>query len=872
MSSAQKSKEKFIRPILDRHGRQLILQGLNASQYAKENRGENDRFGSWETEFDVRYQAINLGFNVVRFLIFWEGVMPVPRDVSTHATERYFASIERRLNWYADNHIHVILDMHQDNWSYQCRGQGAPGWASAPVSSVEPPTGLPFFVKSASDSVIESTDAFWSNKDGLQDAFADAWYAVASRFKDHPAVLGYDLLNEPIRIDAVLDRAVADLGPVLHVPILEIFGKYLKDVVHVAVGINGAKALGSVFKNILKGMLGDGYEKTPNDYVDNIVEVLLQRRKLNDWGYQIAVQDFEGTALNGMYQRVIDRIREVDQNSYIFCEPMSVGGNWGARTFLGALQDRRAGEPRLVYAPHLYPPLLSGYSDNDRTIIKTWLKHSYEYASRNQMSWFAGEIGATGYIDSVQDTIDWFTEYQLGWAYWVSDPGSGPIDWTGEIGMPDYARVPKVRNAMVTMYPRAVAGTITSYKYDRDEQLFALEYNSNGGDPEASNSVACETEIALPELVCPDLSRVRFHSSVAGDELTIDTERRVLRARHSDTASKPHRITVVGPIAATLPAGALELTYWYGKEPQGEELHLYSCSLGAKNLSTDELDNIDIAYDIVEEISQGWQVQYCDAQGNIQADQNPHVQLSSLMPDASHEFSRRYFRLTPVEPGGEQRDPKVAVSHTLHVSYRQAGENVSIEATTNAIGTRSRDYLGRWIYKYGDSYFIRELSADHTAQLRILNDPDPVWDHPRKWSFDGTGVRMYIPSGKVGNRLVLDKDPDTLTFEFGELDGHSARRGRRRNDYVGSWAFQVPGDDTFRYRELRADETAAVYFFQNGEHQAQHENWSWKYEDGFARLYNAKGTLIDTHWLVSRDLLAFVDKERSAQRVQAGHP
>mgnify|MGYP001815874457 CR=1 FL=1 len=31
----------------------------------------------------------------------------------------------------------------------------------------------------------------------LQDHFADAWVEVVKRFKNHPAVLGYDILNEP---------------------------------------------------------------------------------------------------------------------------------------------------------------------------------------------------------------------------------------------------------------------------------------------------------------------------------------------------------------------------------------------------------------------------------------------------------------------------------------------------------------------------------------------------------------------------------------------------------------------------------------------------------------------------------------------------
>lgn len=62
---------------------------------------------------------------------------------------------------------------------------------------------------------------------------------------------------------------------------------------------------------------------------------------------------FEKRELGNMYQKVIHEIRSVDQNHWIFFEPQAFGVNQGLGSTLPKLQD-----PRLVYAPHLYPILL----------------------------------------------------------------------------------------------------------------------------------------------------------------------------------------------------------------------------------------------------------------------------------------------------------------------------------------------------------------------------------------------------------------------------------------------------------------------------------------------------------------------------------
>jgi endoglycosylceramidase len=46
-------------------------------------------------------------------------------------------------------------------------------------------------------AVSHAFDNFWLNREGLQDRYADAWAAVAKRFRRHDNVMGYDLMNEP---------------------------------------------------------------------------------------------------------------------------------------------------------------------------------------------------------------------------------------------------------------------------------------------------------------------------------------------------------------------------------------------------------------------------------------------------------------------------------------------------------------------------------------------------------------------------------------------------------------------------------------------------------------------------------------------------
>jgi len=179
--------------ITDEQGRALVLHGTNMSSASK---SDPDRVPSWAGRDDVLRLSRDWGFNFVRYLILWDALEPQPGAVS----QDYLDRVETYLDWLDEAGIHVVLDMHQDVYSSVFCCDGAPAWAVRD-------DGLPFerqpvwFANYFQPAVIRAWDNFWLYEDGdhadLQGHFAAAWAAVAERFADHPAVLGYDPLNEP---------------------------------------------------------------------------------------------------------------------------------------------------------------------------------------------------------------------------------------------------------------------------------------------------------------------------------------------------------------------------------------------------------------------------------------------------------------------------------------------------------------------------------------------------------------------------------------------------------------------------------------------------------------------------------------------------
>jgi len=145
---------------------------------------------------DAAFLADN-GFNVVRLGVVWAGVEPEPGVIDTN----YLDSIQQTVQTLADHGIYTVIDMHQDLYSSTFYGEGAPTWASQSGGLPNPDAGFPgnYYLNPAQS---HAWDAFWGNAAapnglGLQDNYALTWEHIASYLSGNPAVIGYDVMNEP---------------------------------------------------------------------------------------------------------------------------------------------------------------------------------------------------------------------------------------------------------------------------------------------------------------------------------------------------------------------------------------------------------------------------------------------------------------------------------------------------------------------------------------------------------------------------------------------------------------------------------------------------------------------------------------------------
>lgn len=183
--------------IRDAQGRVVILRGANASQVAKRPPFEPalaaDGARLWP----------RLGFSVVRLLVLWEAVEPTRGRVDAAYLDRLAGHVDR----YHAAGVQVVLDMHQDLWSrHHLGGDGAPDWATVrrPFRRLRP-----WFANYLTPAVRANFDRFWSSP-ALQADYARAWEAVAGRLGGHPAVVGFDLMNEPYPGTARVGRFEAE--------------------------------------------------------------------------------------------------------------------------------------------------------------------------------------------------------------------------------------------------------------------------------------------------------------------------------------------------------------------------------------------------------------------------------------------------------------------------------------------------------------------------------------------------------------------------------------------------------------------------------------------------------------------------------------
>lgn len=178
--------------IVDQDGRVVILQGVNQVYKAPPFTPGGNGFG----DDDAAFLAAN-GFTAVRLGLYWAQIEPQP-GVYNWA---YLESVKDTIETLKAHGIVSILDMHQDLYSSEIGGNGAPDWATL-FNAGDNDTSHPFpFAYALNPAQNQAWDAFWSNEKvegvGLQNYYARMWQVTADYFGGTPGVVGYEIMNEP---------------------------------------------------------------------------------------------------------------------------------------------------------------------------------------------------------------------------------------------------------------------------------------------------------------------------------------------------------------------------------------------------------------------------------------------------------------------------------------------------------------------------------------------------------------------------------------------------------------------------------------------------------------------------------------------------
>ena len=190
--------------IVDDAGRQIILRGVNARVKGvfDVNFSDGRKPLQYIAEFSKKDTDAmrQLGFYFLRLPIQWSGIEPEMGKYDKAYVER----IGKVLDLCHAAGIKVMLDMHQDAYSKEIGEDGAPLWAIVPAPEKRNPGGKfmeDLFFMRLSVQTQKAFASFWKNTPvngkGLQDSFLDSMMHVVERYKEHPALVGMEIFNEP---------------------------------------------------------------------------------------------------------------------------------------------------------------------------------------------------------------------------------------------------------------------------------------------------------------------------------------------------------------------------------------------------------------------------------------------------------------------------------------------------------------------------------------------------------------------------------------------------------------------------------------------------------------------------------------------------
>lgn len=386
--------------IIDEQGQYIQLRGINQrvpflfDVTFDDGRRANEYIPPFEKE-DVE-EIARLGFNHLRLPINWSAFEP-EKDV--YQKEEFFGKIHQVLDWCKDADIYVLLDIHADAWSKEIGEDGMPRWTIYP-ERYEPMEGPLNFtslaLRRANPQVFKCYKDLIVNNHNIRDEYLYFWNSLIEEFRDDPAVIGFEPLNEPTTyFGGITERQFLDFYKLCSQNMRQIDKRHLlwlePDAARNIVGT--APLLGFPFPDNKIIYCPHYYPNLTSNVSENTVEgwktatdkafdrILQEGRSwnapivINEWGINPSTN--KGMNLVVAFMEQMEQ-RNIHSTFWLWREPKpgtsGADGTWGFFTDLGgglAWESRDVAKKNIAspYAISLPAPYIYQYFDRDTKVF-----------------------------------------------------------------------------------------------------------------------------------------------------------------------------------------------------------------------------------------------------------------------------------------------------------------------------------------------------------------------------------------------------------------------------------------------------------------------------------------------------------------------
>jgi endoglycosylceramidase len=431
---------------------------------------------------------------VVRLVLNWSQLEPTPGAYS----KTYLARVAQVVSWARRQGIYVILDMHQDQYSRfilpvdakvapsGCTpsggSDGAPGWAVQAGSQA----GCALYgIDELNPAESAAFAQFWQNSPvsgpqgqapgtGLQDHYIGALAALARRFVGDPAVVGYELMNEPqpgssgsLPAGNGYQASSEDLYP------------FYTRAVEALTGVRDGRPTCPV---AAPTSLGDAcaYPQQASVSRQSIFFEPLAYRNLVDFSLQVS-EPFTSYPNIVFAPHVYTYAFTVEQD--LLGMPARAGGFPPNFTF--GYQTAEA-EAQAIHAA-VFVTEFGDSSSTDRTILANELS-AQEATQTGATLWAWKGLART-------PATCWCVRWQHS-SYQTTSNGTAGKGDPKSVPSPNDRLIPSRRRLLMRVWPVATAGRLGAYAFDPSSGTFALTASATA--PGRRGQTGTDTEIYVP--------------------------------------------------------------------------------------------------------------------------------------------------------------------------------------------------------------------------------------------------------------------------------------------------------------------------------------------------------------------------------------